>query len=119
MWLVAAKNLAGEHARQNDVIGKLRLAGAFGTRINLAKRLADYVQLLDTICHKSNQPRMNADTRGSEVRERNLVCPCFKSAFICVQLRLIPIPIHTNFRVAVPSAHHASSPPPTRLLRKS
>ena len=44
--LMTAQNLAEEHARQNDVVGKLRLAGALRARVDLAKRFADYVEWL-------------------------------------------------------------------------
>jgi hypothetical protein len=40
---MSAQDLAEEHARQYDVVGKLRLT-SFGARVDLAKGLADYVQ---------------------------------------------------------------------------
>jgi hypothetical protein len=43
---MGAENLACEHPRQNDVVGKLRLAGALRARIDFAKRLADYIEWL-------------------------------------------------------------------------
>ena len=46
---MAAQNLAEEHARQHDVVGKLRLAGALRARIDLAKRFADYVEWLSVV----------------------------------------------------------------------
>ena len=36
---------AREHARQKDVIGKLRLARALRAGIDLAERFADYVEV--------------------------------------------------------------------------
>ena len=39
---MAAKNFREHHARQDDVVGKLRLAGALGARIDFAKWFADY-----------------------------------------------------------------------------
>ena len=44
VWFMRAENLAGEHPRQNDVVGKLRLARALRARIDFAKRLADYIE---------------------------------------------------------------------------
>ena len=44
VWQVATENSAIEHARQKDVVGKLRLAGALGAGIDLAKGLADYIE---------------------------------------------------------------------------
>jgi hypothetical protein len=44
MRLVAPQNLAIEHARQKDVVGKLRLASALCARIDLAERFADHIQ---------------------------------------------------------------------------
>ena len=41
---MSTQNFAEEHARQHDVVGKLRLAGALRARINLAKGFADYVE---------------------------------------------------------------------------
>ena len=49
MGQVTAQDLAEEHARQHDVVGKLRLAGALRARIDLAKRLADDVQRLSVV----------------------------------------------------------------------
>ena len=46
---MGAENLAGEHPRQNDVVGKLRLTGALRARIDLAKRFADYVERLSVV----------------------------------------------------------------------
>jgi hypothetical protein len=41
---VAAEDLGVNHSRQDDVIGKLRLAGALRARVDFAKRLANYVE---------------------------------------------------------------------------
>jgi hypothetical protein len=61
---MAAQNLACQHARQNDIVGKLRLAGALCPRIDLAKGFADYVKfLLAVLCHYEYWPRINADRR--------------------------------------------------------
>jgi hypothetical protein len=43
MRFVAAEDFAEQHSRQNDVVGKLRLARTLGTRINLAERLTNYI----------------------------------------------------------------------------
>ena len=40
-----AQDLAGEHARQKDVVSKLRLARALRTGINLAERFSDYIEV--------------------------------------------------------------------------
>jgi len=40
---MAAKDLAGQHSRQHDIIGKFSLPDALGTRIDLAEGFADYV----------------------------------------------------------------------------
>src|SRR5216683_747489 len=44
MRKMTAQHFAIEHARQHDVVGKLRLASALCARINLPKRLADNLQ---------------------------------------------------------------------------
>jgi hypothetical protein len=44
MRLVAPQNFAIEHARQKDVVGKLRLAGALRARIDLAEWFTNYVE---------------------------------------------------------------------------
>jgi hypothetical protein len=49
MRFVASQNFAIEHARQKDVVGKLRLPGALGTRIDFAEWLADYVERLPVV----------------------------------------------------------------------
>ena len=41
---MATENSAIEHARQKDVVGKLRLARALRAGIDLAKGLADYIE---------------------------------------------------------------------------
>ena len=41
---MAAQDLAEQHARQHDVVGKLRLADTLRARIDFAKRFADYVK---------------------------------------------------------------------------
>jgi hypothetical protein len=41
---VTTQKLCVDHARQNDVVSKLRLAGALRASINLAKRFADYIE---------------------------------------------------------------------------
>src|SRR2546421_11428142 len=54
---MAAQNLAREHTRQKDIVGKLRLAGALRSRINLAERLADDIQWFTVIHGKSATKR--------------------------------------------------------------
>src|SRR5438067_13590545 len=54
---MTAQNLARKHARQNDIVGKLCLAGALRSRINLAERLADYLQWFTVIHGKSATKR--------------------------------------------------------------
>jgi hypothetical protein len=44
MRFVAPQNFAVEHARQKDVVGKLRLARALRARVDLAEWFADYVE---------------------------------------------------------------------------
>src|SRR2546423_13375851 len=54
---MCAQNLAREHARQDDIVGKLCLAGALRSRINLAERLANYIQWFTIIHGKSATKR--------------------------------------------------------------
>src|SRR6266481_402281 len=49
MRLVAPQNFAIEHARQKDVVGKLRLASALCARIDFAEWFADYVERLPVV----------------------------------------------------------------------
>jgi hypothetical protein len=59
---MAAQDFAREHPRQNDVVRKFRLAGTLRPRIDLAKRLADYVEwsIVAVLCHRL----LAADERG-------------------------------------------------------
>jgi hypothetical protein len=41
---MAAEHLAVEHARQDYIVGELRLARALLARVNFAKGLADYAK---------------------------------------------------------------------------
>src|SRR5438128_10977129 len=65
---MTTQDFAVEHARQKDVVGKLRLTCALCTGIDIAKRLADHVQrvcVVFTIAHQSNQPQKGAkSTKG-------------------------------------------------------
>jgi len=65
---MAAQNLAVKHARQKDVVGKLRLAGALGARIDFAKGLADHIEFL-VATHNQYWPQINADARRSEINQ--------------------------------------------------
>ena len=62
---MAAQNFAEEHARQNDVVGKLRLTGTLRARVDLAKGFADYVEWLPVVlivwhvCRGGACPRPN------------------------------------------------------------
>ena len=47
---MTAQDLAEEHARQNDVVGELRLANTLRARINFAKRLADDIKCRFPFC---------------------------------------------------------------------
>src|SRR5882672_10161827 len=49
VWQMSAENFAVEHARQHDVVRKLRLAGALRARVNLAKRLADHFESIAVV----------------------------------------------------------------------
>ena len=46
---MSTQNLAEEHARQHDVVGKLRLTGALRAHIDFAKGLADYTERLTIV----------------------------------------------------------------------
>ena len=63
---MAAENLREKHSRKDDVIGKLGLSGALRPRINLAERLADYVEWFPVLFHLELRisTRINADLRG-------------------------------------------------------
>ena len=65
---MAAQDFAVKHARQKDVVGKLRLAGALGARIDFAKGLADYVEFLVAV-HDKYEPQISADAHGSETNK--------------------------------------------------
>src|ERR1044071_10001796 len=82
---MAAEDLARKHARQDDVVSKLRLPGTFGPGIDLAKGLADDVEWLSVVaaCHYKIQPQINTDLDRSEnyllravVRSFYLCYPC-------------------------------------------
>src|SRR6266849_246973 len=68
MRLMAAQDLARQHARQHDVVGKLRLAGALCPRIDFTKRLTNYIEwptvVVFVLSHSRILPRINADERG-------------------------------------------------------
>lgn len=68
MGMVAAKNFRVHHAREDDIVGKLRLAGALRPRINLAKWFANYFEWLSVFRivrhHNLNDPQMNTDGHG-------------------------------------------------------
>ena len=59
MRVMAAQNLAVEHARQKDVVGKLRLARALGAGIDLAEWFADYLERLSVIAVLCHHPRIS------------------------------------------------------------
>jgi hypothetical protein len=46
---MSTQDFAVEHARQHDVVGKLRLASALRARVNLAERFADDAEWLTVI----------------------------------------------------------------------
>ena len=48
---MSTKNFTEQHARQDDVVGKLSLAGALCARVNLAKRFADDVERLAVVVY--------------------------------------------------------------------
>ena len=89
---MAAQDFAEEHARQHDVVGKLRLAGALRARIDLAKRLADYVQRLPVVVtvlsHINSElshglTRIDTDSnKNCELHSSEFAYPR-KSALIC------------------------------------
>ncbi len=90
---MTAQHFAEKHARQNDVVGKLRLTGALRPRVDLAKRLADDVErfpVVSVLSHSKHriQPRRNADTRGSQSKPRHGILHSL-SAQIRVNPRLI------------------------------
>ena len=47
--MMAAENFRVHHARQDDVVGKLRLAGALCARIDFAEWFADYLEWLSVL----------------------------------------------------------------------
>ena len=67
---MTAQDFAGEHPRQNNIVGKLRLTGAFRASIDLAKRLPDHIQFLSVlVAHEVsmlpagiNDPRNHRET---------------------------------------------------------
>src|SRR5260370_36342200 len=59
MRVMAAQNLAREHAREKDVVGKLRLARALRARIDLAEGFADYVEWLSVVAVLHHHLRIN------------------------------------------------------------
>ena len=46
---MAAEDLAVKHARQKDIVGKLRLAGTLRPRVDFAERFADDVEWLSVV----------------------------------------------------------------------
>src|SRR6266550_8833695 len=61
---MTAQNFAVEHAREKDVVGKLRLPRALGTRVDFAERFPDDVEwfavvtvLHDDFCRGGARPR--------------------------------------------------------------
>ena len=85
---MAAEDLARKHARQDDVVSKLRLPGTFGPGIDLAKGLADDVEWLSVVaaCHYKIQPQINTDLHRSENYLLRAVVRSFLSVlsvFIC------------------------------------
>ena len=116
---------ASEHARQKDVIGKLRLARALRAGIDLAERFADYVEGLAVavLCHaifSFNEPRINADRRGSQNNDQfNACAKSLRSSLCASSAANSSFAVHTNFHAAIPSPLHACAPPPTLPLRKS
>src|SRR5258708_7680887 len=59
MWVMAAEDFAVEHARQHNVVGKLRLARALGARIDLAEGFADYLEWLSVVAVLHHHLRIN------------------------------------------------------------
>src|SRR5260370_10192614 len=128
MWLVAPQNFAIEHARQKDVVGKLRLARALRARVDLAEWFADYFEWLPVVlvvAHESNiaTKRHKKHKRYRVNESRNSIAALFALRFISVTFELFRghflFTTHKDFHVATPSLHHARAPRPTRWLRKS
>src|SRR5438874_13542316 len=123
---MTAQNLARKHARQNDVVGKLCLAGALRSRINLAERLADDIQWSTVIHGKSATKRHKKHKIKIELRIE-LSSNHFEfridelSFFLCLLCLFVAMlfPTHINSRAAIPSLHRVRVPPPTQLLRNS
>jgi hypothetical protein len=66
---MAPEDLAVEHPRQKDIVGKLRLPDALGAGIDLAKRFANDVEwsfVIAVLCHLQNQTQMNTDLHRLE-----------------------------------------------------
>src|SRR5712692_6224843 len=59
MRVMAPQDFAVEHARQKDVVGKLRLARAFGAGIDLAERFANDLQRLSVVAVLRHHLRIN------------------------------------------------------------
>jgi hypothetical protein len=55
MRMMSAQDFAVEHPRQKDVVGKLRLAGALGARVDLAEWFADYIERLPVVAVITHQ----------------------------------------------------------------
>src|SRR5256886_16949017 len=123
---MAAQNLAREHTRQKDVVGKLCLASALRSRINLAKGLADDLQWF-TVIHGKSATKRHKKHKIKIERRIELISNHFEfqidelSFFLCLLCLFVAIliPTHINSRAAIPSLHRACVPPPTQLLRKS
>src|SRR5438046_7646131 len=106
MRVMAPQDLSREHARQKDVVGKLRLARALGAGIDFAEGFADYLEWLSVVAV------LRHDCRGG-------ACP---RPIVSLAERAGTSPAPTLIRdqkysrAAIPSLHHASALPPAQRL---
>src|SRR5262249_53411110 len=108
------QDLAREHARQHDVVGKPGLPGTLRPGIDLAERLADDVEFSVTVlAHREYQPRLNADRRGSGTQMIGEQAFLFaKAACICVNPRLVhsrPYKLSRGSSIASPRIRAAAN----------
>ena len=54
---MTAQNLAEEHARQNDIVGELRLPRALRARVNFAERFSDDVEIIGIVVNEKGAQR--------------------------------------------------------------
>src|SRR5713226_1462121 len=120
--MMAAQNLAVEHARQKNVVGKLRLARALSTGIDLAEGFADYLERLSVVAvfvHRSNpatkrhkkHKRDFTQAKGDRCRWRSF--PSHPSCAFCAFLWLV---LFQTIQALARQFHFFTTPPRRRQL---